>query len=595
MGHLSDVVETTFPPHVPVRRAILSVSNKDGLESLARGLAIAGVELYASGGTKKHLAELGLSVRDIGGYTGFPEMLDGRVKTLHPKIHGGILCRHDRPDDMRALAEHGIVSFELVVVNLYPFEETIRRKDVTDALAVENIDIGGPSLIRGAAKNHRYVTVATSAEQFPSILEQIQTTGGTTYELRRELAMAAYALTARYDAAIAEYFAKTTARQASDASSSDSGAAATISALSHEFASHVTLTLQLKDSLRYGENPHQAAALYQDPAALAGSLVGARQLHGKELSYNNLLDLDSAWSIAKSFAEPAAVVIKHNNPCGAAMHQHLSIAMRRALDGDPVSAFGSVIAINRSMDAATAAVLVEPDRFVEAIVAPAFDQDALGLLTTKPKWKANVRLMHVEDSGFPPRRAGGVRSSDVGWAESAAADEAHAHQTEQPEVHVGLSHLAHPTWQYRQIDGGFLVQRPDSEEDPESEWKVVTEKQPTFEQMAELRFGWAIVRHVKSNAITLSKQCALVGVGAGQMSRVDSVEIAIRKAGDRARGSVLASDAFFPFGDSIALAAQAGVSAIIQPGGSKRDDEVIVTCNQHQLPMVFTGRRHFRH
>jgi phosphoribosylaminoimidazolecarboxamide formyltransferase/IMP cyclohydrolase len=547
MGHSTSAVESAPAPHVPVRRAILSVSDKYGLDEFARGLAAAGVELFASGGTLKHLAQLGLSVHDIGAYTGFPEMLDGRVKTLHPKIHGGILCRHDRPDDMQALREHGIVSFELVVVNLYPFEETIRRKDVTDALAIENIDIGGPSLVRGAAKNHRYVTVATSIDQYPRILAQIQKTGGTTYELRRELALAAYALTTRYDAAIAEYFA-----------SSPAGARAgpTTSVAATDFPARIALALQLKESLRYGENPHQAAALYHDPNTVPGSLVGARQLHGKELSYNNLLDLDNAWAMVKSLHEPAAVVIKHNNPCGAAQDANLSVAMRRALDGDPVSAFGSVIALNRQVDGATAAVLIEPDRFVEAIVAPGFDNDALDSLTTKPKWKANVRLMQVEGSGF--RVQGSVL-------------------------------------QFRQIDGGFLVHEPDTAEDPESEWKVVTKAQPNSEQTGELRFGWAIVRHVKSNAITLSKNRALVGVGAGQMSRVDSVEIAIRKAGDRAQGSVLASDAFFPFGDSIALAAKAGVAAIIQPGGSKRDDEVIAACEQHGLSMIFTGRRHFKH
>jgi phosphoribosylaminoimidazolecarboxamide formyltransferase/IMP cyclohydrolase len=542
----SSAAELGPPPKVPIRRALISVSDKSGLDELARGLAGAGVELFASGGTRQHLAGLGLAVREVGQYTGFPEMLDGRVKTLHPKIHGGILCRHDRPDDMQALREHGIVSFELVVVNLYPFEETIRRHEVTDALAIENIDIGGPSLIRGAAKNHRYVTVATSAEQYSQILEQIRASGATTYELRRELATAAYALTARYDAAIAQYFSAAARRGGSTAVDASSG-----------FESNVAIQLRHKETLRYGENPHQAAALYINAAASASSLVNAQQLHGKELSYNNLLDLDSAWGMVRMLAEPAAAVIKHNNPCGGAIDERLSVAMRRALDGDPVSSFGSVIALNRAVDAATAEVLAEPDRFVEAIIAPAFADDAFRILTTKPKWKANVRLMQIEGSGFR------VQGSDA--------------------------------LQYRQIDGGFLVQESDALDDPEIEWKVVTKKEPTAEQLAELRFGWAMVRHVRSNAITLSRQRALVGVGAGQMSRVDSVELAIRKAGERSRGSVLASDAFFPFGDSIVLAAQAGVAAVIQPGGSKRDDEVIAACNEHRLAMVFTGRRHFKH
>ena len=309
--------------------------------------------------------------------------------------------------------------------------------------------------------------------------------------------------------------------------------------------------------MRYGENPHQRGALYVDRGASAEALVHARQLHGKELSYNNLLDLDSAWAMVRMLGEPAAVVIKHNNPCGAATDAQLSVAMRRALDGDPVSAFGSVIAVNRAVDPPTAELLAEPDRFVEAIVAPGFDLEAFRILTTKPKWKANVRLMQIQNAQAAPRTTSAL--------------------------------------QYRPIDGGFLVQEADSDLDAESEWKSVTNRQPTAEQLAELRFGWAMVRHVKSNAITLSKDRALVGVGAGQMSRVDSVEIAIRKAGDRVRGSVLASDAFFPFPDSIALAAKAGIVAVIQPGGSKRDDEVIAACNQHGLPMIFTGRRHFKH
>ncbi|MEX2141701.1 MAG: bifunctional phosphoribosylaminoimidazolecarboxamide formyltransferase/IMP cyclohydrolase [Pirellulales bacterium] len=566
MAQLSPTAAELGPPRlVSVRRALISVSDKSGLDDFAHGLAAVGVELFASGGTRKHLEQLGLSVRDVGEYTGFPEMLDGRVKTLHPKIHGGILCRHDRPDDMDAIERHGIVSFELVVVNLYPFEETVRRPDVTDAAAIENIDIGGPSLIRGAAKNHRYVTVATSAEQYPRILEQLRANGGTTYELRRELAAAAYARIAQYDTAIAAYFQKT-----AEAPGGSRGLEATQTPASRPglvFSPSVGIQLQLKETLRYGENPHQRAALYVDPSAGHVTLVNARQLHGKELSYNNLLDLDSAWAMVRMLPAPAVVVIKHNNPCGGAMDEDLSVAMRRAFDGDPVSAFGSVIALNRAVNAAAAEVLAEPDRFVEAIVAPAFDDDALRILTTRPKWKANVRLMQIEGSGF--RVQGSVTPAG------------------RPGFGTAL--------QYRHIDGGFLVQESDTADDPESEWKCVTKNRPTEEQLAELRFGWVMVRHVKSNAITLSKDRALVGVGAGQMSRVDSVEIAIRKAGDRARGSVLASDAFFPFGDSIVLAAKAGVAAIIQPGGSKRDEEVIAACNEHGLPMIFTGRRHFKH
>ena len=367
MSHVpSAAAELGPPPHVPIRRALLSVTDKAGLEAFAPALAAAGVELFASGGTRRYLQEMGLAVRDVGEYTGFPEMLDGRVKTLHPKIHGGILCRHDRADDMQALASHGIVPFELVVVNLYQFEETVANPDVSDSAAIENIDIGGPSLIRGAAKNHRYVTIATSAVQYPEILAQIKEHGGTTYELRRKLAGAAYKRTAAYDAAIAGYFERSAVAPGGGRGLRDAS-----------FAPRVSLNLRLKESLRYGENPHQRAALYVDPSADSGTLVAAKQLNGKELSYNNLLDLDSAWAMVRSFNEPTVVVIKHNNPCGAAVDASLAVAMRRALDGDPQSAFGSVIGINQLVDAATAEVLVEPHRFVEAIVAPRFSEDVL--------------------------------------------------------------------------------------------------------------------------------------------------------------------------------------------------------------------------
>ncbi|MDZ4820692.1 MAG: bifunctional phosphoribosylaminoimidazolecarboxamide formyltransferase/IMP cyclohydrolase [Planctomycetota bacterium] len=551
MAAHSTTTLTGAPPFIPIRRALISVSDKTGLVDFARQLVAAKVELFSTGGTRRSLEEAGLAVRDVGEYTGFPEMLDGRVKTLHPKVHGGILCRHELPEDMAALKQHGILTFELVVVNLYPFEQTIQRAGVTDAEAIEQIDIGGPSLVRGAAKNHRYVTVITSADQYATVQAEIQANGGTSIETRRKLAGAAYSSTASYDTAIAAYFARSAAKAESQTPAVTTNAQPT----DNQFEPQVQLALQLRESLRYGENPHQPAALYVRPNAPSAALVNAAQLNGKELSYNNWLDLDAAWSMARSLAGPAAVIIKHNNPCGAATDSSLSVAMRSALDGDPVSAFGSVIGINRAVDAATAEVLCEPDRFVEAIVAPGYNPDALQILKTKPKWKANVRLMQVE---------GGTG--------------------------IGDSSLV-----YRQINGGFLVQAEDSAADLESDWTVVTEVQPTAEQLDELRFAWSMVRHVKSNAILLSKKCALVGVGAGQMSRVDSVEIAIRKAGPRSVGSVLASDAFFPFGDSIPIAAQAGVVAVIQPGGSRRDAEVIAACNMHKIPMIFTARRHFKH
>lgn len=519
---------------IPVKRAIISVSDKLGLADFARGLTDCGVEIYSTGGTRRHLESSGLTIKDISAYTGFPEMMHGRLKTLHPKVFGGILCRRDHEEDLQSLDEHGILSFELIVVNLYPFEATISRAGVTLAEAIEQIDIGGPSLVRAAAKNHAFVAIVTSPEQYSAVLEDISRQGSVSDELRRRLAAEAFACTAAYDRAIADYFAGGLAEG--------------------HFPPTLNLTLRCKDELRYGENPHQAAAVYREAGARGPSLVTARQLNGKELSYNNLLDLDSALVIARSFVQAAAVVIKHNNPCGAATAETLADATQKAMDGDPVSAFGSVLGFNRTVDVATAEVLSAPGLFVEAIVAPDFEAAAVGVLTTKPKWKKNVRLMQVGRLEDPPSRR-----------------------------------------HYRYIDGGMLVQGADVDPDIESDWRVVTQIPPPDNLMADLRFGWAIVRHVKSNAIVLCRDEALYGVGAGQMSRVDSVEIAIRKAGERARGSILASDAFFPFPDSIHQAADAGVAALIQPGGSIRDEEVIAACNQRGLPMIFTGRRHFKH
>jgi phosphoribosylaminoimidazolecarboxamide formyltransferase / IMP cyclohydrolase len=517
-----------------IQRALISVSDKLGLAGFARGLVAAGVEIYSTGGTRKHLEAEGIPVRDVSDYTGFPEMMDGRLKTLHPKVHGGILCRHDHPQDMQAMAEHGIVTFELVVVNLYPFEATIHRPGVTPEEAIEKIDIGGPTLVRAAAKNHAFTTIATDAQQYSAVLDQITAEGCTTFELRRQLAAEAFAHTARYDRAIADWFA---------------GVRSEV-----PFPATLNLSLTRKAVLRYGENPHQQAAVYAQPGTAGANVVAALQIQGKELSYNNLLDLDSALAIVREFSGPAAVVVKHNNPCGAAVADSLAEALRLGLAGDPLSAFGSVLGLNRRVDADTAEVLSTPGLFIEAIVAPDYDARALEILTTKPKWKANVRLMKVGDI----ERLG-----------------------------------AHCT--YRWIEGGLLMQDADVLPDPESEWKVVTETSPSEAQWADLRFAWAMVRHVKSNAIVLCKNRMLLGAGAGQMSRVDSVEIAVKKAGQRAAGSVLGSDAFFPFPDSIDVAAAAGVTAVIQPGGSRNDADAIATCNRHGLAMIFTGRRHFKH
>ena len=505
-----------------------------GLTDFAMGLTHLGVKIYSTGGTRKHLEQSGVEVHDVAEYTGFPEMLDGRLKTLHPKIFGGILAIRENESHMSALETHGIVPFDLVVVNLYPFTATAARAGVTRGECIEQIDIGGPSLVRAAAKNHGDVAVATSSEQYPEILEQLEADGGTTLKLRARLASDAFDHTAGYDRAIADYMRGDT--------------------IAGEFPATMHFSLRRKTQLRYGENPHQRAALYSDPTSRTANLVSARQISGKELSYNNLLDLDAALEIVRGFGQPAVSVIKHNNPCGAATDSKLSRACRKALDGDPLSAFGSVLGFNRTVDIETAELLCEPGLFIEAIVAPDFEAGAVGLLTTKPKWSENVRLMQVG-------------------------------RLEEPQSPL----------QRRFISGGMLVQDADRMTSAMLQWKTVTDTEVADELWDDVAFAWEMVRHVKSNAIVLAKDTSLIGVGAGQMSRVDSVEIAIDKAGDRARGSILASDAFFPFPDSIDAAAEAGIVAVVQPGGSRRDQEVIDACDRHDLPMVLTGRRHFKH
>jgi len=519
-----------------VKNALLSVSEKLGLVSFAAGLRELGVELYATGGTRQALLDAGVDCHDLAGYTGYPEMLDGRVKTLHPKVHAGILARRDLPHHMQQLDEHQIVPFDLVVVNLYPFRQTVGRKGCALPEAIEQIDIGGPTLIRAAAKNHSAVAVVTDPGQYAGVLQELKERGGIRLETRRRLAIEAFQLTASYDRAIARYL--------------DSQLAGA------EFPSELVCDYRLRRRLRYGENPHQQAALYVEAESAGPAIATAHQLHGKELSFNNILDLDSALAVVRDFAEPAAVVIKHTNPCGAAQAATLREAFLAAYEGDPLSAFGSVLGFNRELDAATAEAITEPGRFIEAIIAPRFSDEALHLLTTRPKWKANVRLVQV---------------GELEWGQGTAASD------------------------YRKVSGGVLVQSADVGEDPREQWQVVTQRQPNEQELRDLAFAWKLVRHVKSNAIVLAKQMRLVGVGAGQMSRVDAVELAVRKAGDRAAGSVLASDAFFPFRDGPEAAAAAGVSAIIQPGGSRRDAEVIQACNEHNMAMIFTGRRHFRH
>ncbi len=514
-------------------RALISVSEKRGIDDFAKGLMDRGVTIYSTGGTATFLKKAGIDVVDIAEYTGFPEILDGRVKTLHPKVFSGILARRENESHAQTLKEFDIATIELVVVNLYPFEATIANENVTEQQAIEQIDIGGPSLIRAAAKNYESVTVATGAEQYAAILGQIRQNGRTSLQLRRELMAAAFEHTARYDSIIADYFSTKE----------------TVVGLPPT----INLTLKREKSLRYGENSHQAAAVYSVPGSSGADLVLAKQLHGKELSYNNLLDLDSAIFLMQSFPEPACCVLKHNNPCGVAIDVKLAIACEKAFMCDPVSAYGSILGFNRPVDVATTEFLCHGDFFVEAILAPKFEPDAIELLTTKPKWRANVRLIEI----------GSLNGS------------------EQP-------------IELRQIHGGFLVQQPDSSE-RYNHWKVVTDAAPSPNDRMQLDFAWNVVRHVKSNAIVLAKENATVGIGAGQMSRVDSVDIAINKAGPRGAGSVMASDAFFPFPDSIERAAHAGILTIVQPGGSVRDDDVIEVCNRLGVSMIFTGRRHFRH
>jgi phosphoribosylaminoimidazolecarboxamide formyltransferase/IMP cyclohydrolase len=527
-----------------IRRALLSVSDKTGLLELAKSLTAFNVELISTGGTRKALADAGLPVRDIAEVTGVPEMLDGRVKTLHPRIHGGILAVRDNPEHAAALQTHGIQTIDLVVCNLYPFEIVANRPGATHEEIVENIDIGGPSMLRSAAKNYRDVAVVISPTQYAVVLEEMRKNkGGLTLEMRERLAGAAFARTAAYDEAIRVYFANRAGVEPLPAA--------------------LPLQFLRKQMLRYGENPHQQAAFYVEPGAPAGCVARAEVLHGKELSFNNLLDLDSALNLVREFDDAAAVVIKHNNPCGAAVAATLVEAFRKAYEGDPQSAFGGILGFNREVDEATAMQISEPNRFVECIIAPGYTDAAFTVLTTRPSWKKNVRLLSTGPLGspplIPPRNGGGA----------------------------GLD--------YRRVEGGLLVQGRDVGSEDFAQLKVVTKRAPTEAEMHDLRFAWLVCKHVKSNAIVLGKGGMVVGVGAGQMSRVDSVQIAVRKAGERCKGSVLASDAFFPFRDNIDEAARAGVTAVIQPGGSVRDADSIQACDEHGLAMVFTGIRHFRH
>jgi phosphoribosylaminoimidazolecarboxamide formyltransferase/IMP cyclohydrolase len=508
------------------------------LLDFARGLAALDVELISTGGTRKTLADAGLTVKDISEITEFPEMLDGRVKTLHPRVHGGILAIRDKPEHMQTVAAHGIQPIDLVVVNLYPFEATAARAGSSHEDIIENIDIGGPSMVRSAAKNYHDVAIVTDPHQYSSVFEEMRASrGALTLETREKLAAAAFARTASYDRAISNYFA----RRAGD----------------EGFPPVLDLHFERKTKLRYGENPHQDAAFYVEPNLAHPCVASAEILHGKELSYNNILDLDSALNCVREFDGPAAAVIKHNNPCGAAVSATLVEAFARAYEGDSLSAYGGVIAFNREVDEPTAVVLTEPNRFVECIIAPGFSDAAFQVITTRPSWKKSVRLLRTGP--------------------------------------LGATEIPARSLDFRRVDGGLLVQNRDLSGDDFVGLKLATNRSPTDKELADLRFAWQVCKHVKSNAIVLAKDGMIVGVGAGQMSRVDSVHMAVRKAGERSKGSVMASDAFFPFRDNIDEAAKAGVTAIAQPGGSIRDAESIQACNEHGLAMVLTGVRHFRH
>jgi len=516
-----------------VRRALVSVSDKSGLIPFVRGLAELGVEVISTGGTCRQLREAGLEVIEVSEKTGFPEIMDGRVKTLHPVIHGGLLGR--RGTDEAVMDEHGIEPIDLLVVNLYPFEQTIAREDATIDDAIENIDIGGPAMIRAASKNHDGVAVCVSPDDYDLVLEKLKG-DGLAIEDRRRLAAKAYAHTASYDTAITKYLS---------ASLEDD-------ALGERFL----YAGSLSEKLRYGENPHQDAAFYVDQQAPAGSLAAAKQLQGKALSYNNIADSDAALECVKQFENPACVIVKHANPCGVAVAGDIEEAYDKAFKTDPTSAFGGIIAFNRPLDAKTATASIDR-QFVEVIVAPSIDADAAEITATKK----NVRVLEIGAESRAPARA--------------------------------------PTgFDFKKVSGGLLVQTSDRGIITADDLKVVTEKTPTAEQIQDMLFAWTVVKYVKSNAIIFCKDKMTIGIGAGQMSRVYSTKIAAIKAADEGLeigGSVMASDAFFPFRDGIDAAAKTGISAIIQPGGSMRDEETIEAANEHGLAMVFTGMRHFRH
>lgn len=509
------------------KRALLSVSDKSGILEFAKALEELGYELLSTGGTMKHLADNGVAVTAVDEVTGFPEIMEGRVKTLNPLIHGGLLAKQDDPAHQAQMKEHGIQPIDIVCVNLYPFKETISKPDVSTDDAIENIDIGGPAMLRASAKNHAYVTVIVDATDYEQVLAELKADGKTTQETRRRLAAKVFRHTAAYDALIAGFLTDLAGE---------------------EFPEQVTHTYELKQPLRYGENPHQKAAFYSKPLGSDFSIAFAEQLHGKELSYNNIQDANAAIQIVKEFEIAAAVAVKHMNPCGVGTGETIFDAFSKAYEADSTSIFGGIIALNREVDAATAEKL--SGIFLEIVIAPAFTAEAIEILTKKK----NIRLLTIS-----------------------------------------FEQNNKDKWNTVSVEGGLLMQEPDAYGFADAEISVATDREPTEAEWEAMKLGWAVVKHVKSNAIVVSDNHMTLGVGAGQMNRVGAANIALTQAGERAKGAALASDAFFPMDDTVEAAAKAGITAIIQPGGSVKDEDSIKKANEYGITMVMTGVRHFKH
>lgn len=511
-----------------IKRALLSVSDKTGIIEFAKALHDMGVELVSTGGTMKAIKEAGIPVTYVSEITGFPEIMDGRVKTLNPYVHGGILAIRDNPSHQAAMKEHNITGIDLVAVNLYPFRQTVAKPDVTLNDAVENIDIGGPAMIRAAAKNFQYVTVVVNPARYQQIIDQLKTNGEVEFKSRMALAQEAYSHTASYDAYISRYLCGQLGQGL--------------------FPETVHMVYEKAQELRYGENPHQSAAFYREQYYTGPGVASAKQLNGKELSFNNIVDVEAAYALAAEFSEPAAAIIKHTNPCGTGIGATLAEAYNKAYQADPVSAFGGIIGLNREVDKETAKLISE--LFAEAVIAPDFSQDALDILSQKK----NVRLL----------------SAALPQPDSSRLD-------------------------VKSVAGGVLLQQADMTTAPQADMKVVTKRQPTAAEWEQLLFAWKVVKHVKSNAIVIANDNKTLGVGAGQMNRVGAAGIALAQSGEQTKGAVLASDAFFPFADTVKAAIDAGITAIIQPGGSVNDEDSIKAADENGIAMIFTGMRHFKH